>query len=110
LIVSNHGGRQLDAAPATIHSLPAIVSAVNGEIPVLIDSGFRSGTDIAKALALGANAVLIGRPALYGLAVDGEKGVADVLQLLSKELTRTMTLLGASNVHSLQEIGLKSNN
>lgn len=106
LIVSNHGGRQLDAAPATIHSLPAIVSAVKGRIPVLVDSGFRSGTDVAKALALGASAVLIGRPVLYGLAVDGERGVLDVLQLLSRELTRTMTLLGASDVHSLHESDL----
>ncbi len=94
----------MDIHPVILHRLE-----LSG-YPLLIDSGFRSGTDIAKALALGANAVLIGRPALYGLAVDGEKGVADVLQLLSKELTRTMTLLGASNVHSLQEIGLKSNN
>lgn len=109
LIVSNHGGRQLDAAPATIHSLPAIVSAVNGDIPVLVDSGFRSGTDVAKALALGASAVLIGRPVLYGLAVDGEKGVSDVLQLLSKELTRTMTLLGAGDVHMLRDLRLNLN-
>lgn len=108
LIVSNHGGRQLDAAPATVHSLPSIVSAVKGEIPVLVDSGFRSGTDIAKALALGANAVLIGRPVLYGLAVDGERGVTSVLNLLSKELTRSMTLLGASNVHLLREHFLNS--
>lgn len=108
LIVSNHGGRQLDAAPATIHSLPAIVSSVQGAIPVLVDSGFRSGTDIAKALALGASAVLVGRPVLYGLAVDGESGVSGVLQLLSKELTRTMTLLGASDVHMIRELGMTS--
>lgn len=110
LIVSNHGGRQLDAAPATIHSLPAIVSAVQGEIPVFVDSGFRSGADIAKALALGANAVLVGRPVLYGLAVDGVSGVSGVLQLLSRELTRTMTLLGASDIHMLRALGLTPHN
>lgn len=110
LIVSNHGGRQLDAAPATIHSLPAIVSAVQGEIPVFVDSGFRSGADIAKALALGANAVLVGRPILYGLAVDGMSGVSGVLQLLSRELTRTMTLLGASDIHMLRALGLTPHN
>lgn len=110
LIVSNHGGRQLDTAPATIHSLPAIVDAVHGAIPVLVDSGFRSGTDIAKGLTLGADAVLIGRPVLYGLAVDGEAGVSNILQLLSKELTRTMTLLGASDIRMLHELGLSTPN
>lgn len=110
LIVSNHGGRQLDAAPATVESLPAVVAAVRGAIPVLVDSGFRSGTDIAKALALGADAVLIGRPVLYGLAVDGDAGVSNVLQLLSRELIRTMTLLGASDVQKLRELGLASQN
>lgn len=106
LIVSNHGGRQLDAAPATIETLPIIVKAVRGEIPVLVDSGFRSGTDIAKALALGATAVLIGRPVLYGLAVDGEAGALAVLQLLANELSRTMTLLGASEISMLRNLGL----
>jgi (S)-mandelate dehydrogenase len=106
LIVSNHGGRQLDAAPATIETLPIIVKAVHGAIPVLVDSGFRSGTDIAKALALGATAVLIGRPVLYGLAVDGEAGALAVLQLLANELSRTMTLLGASEISTLRNLGL----
>jgi len=101
LIVSNHGGRQMDAAPAAITALPPVLDAVGGQVPVLVDSGFRSGTDIAKALALGAQGVLIGRPALYGLAVDGEKGVSAVLELLARELTRTMTLLGAAQVSDL---------
>ncbi|HAX20288.1 MAG TPA: alpha-hydroxy-acid oxidizing protein [Hydrogenophaga sp.] len=101
LIVSNHGGRQMDAAPAAITALPPVLDAVGGQVPVLVDSGFRSGTDIAKALALGAQGVLIGRPALYGLAVDGEEGVSAVLELLARELTRTMTLLGAAQVSDL---------
>lgn len=106
LIVSNHGGRQLDAAPATIEVLPPIVEAVGGQMPVLVDSGFRSGADIAKALALGAQGVLIGRPALYGLAVNGEDGVCDVLEILARELTRTMTLLGTAHVAELGKLDL----
>jgi (S)-mandelate dehydrogenase len=102
LIVSNHGGRQMDAAPAALTALPPVLDAVGGQIPVLVDSGFRSGTDIAKALALGAQGVLIGRPVLYGLAVDGEEGVSAVLELLARELTRSMTLLGAAQVSDLR--------
>jgi (S)-mandelate dehydrogenase len=98
IIVSNHGGRQLDAAPATIQALPAVVAAVAGCIPVLVDSGFRRGSDIVKALALGARAVLIGRPVLYGVAVDGEVGAGAVLDILGAELVRTMTLIGASRI------------
>ena len=74
VVVSNHGGRQLDNAPATIDALPEVVEAVAGRIPVLIDGGIRRGTDVAVALAIGAEAVLVGRPALWGLAVDGEAG------------------------------------
>lgn len=107
LIVSNHGGRQLDAAPAAIEALPRVLEAVGGQVPVLVDSGFRSGADIAKALALGAQGVLIGRPALYGLAVNGEEGASSVLELLARELTRTMTLLGASNVAELSDLDLQ---
>lgn len=98
LIVSNHGGRQLDSAPSPIEVLPAIVSEVGHRMPVFVDSGFRSGADIAKALALGARAVFIGRPVLYGLAVDGEAGVHAVLQLLGEELARTMILIGAARI------------
>jgi (S)-mandelate dehydrogenase len=101
LIVSNHGGRQLEAAPSPMEVLPAIVQAVNERIPVFADSGFRSGTDIAKALALGARAVFVGRPVLYGLAASGEPGVRAVLQLLSEQLARTMALIGAARVEDI---------
>lgn len=102
LIVSNHGARQLDLAPASITQLPAIVDAVHGRLPVLMDSGIRRGADVARALALGAQAVLIGRPVLYGLAVDGQAGVQHVLQTLAEELERTLVLLGEANVGSLR--------
>ena len=94
IVVSNHGGRQLDGAPATIDALPAIVAAVGGRIPVLIDGGVRRGVDIARALALGATACLIGRPHLWGLAVGGDAGVAAVLGLYRRELDRVMALCG----------------
>ncbi|QNK68702.1 alpha-hydroxy acid oxidase [Variovorax sp. PAMC26660] len=104
IVVSNHGGRQLDAAPASIAALPAIVGAVGGRIPVLMDGGIRRGSDIVKALALGARATLVGRAPVYGLACDGEQGALSVLRLLAEETERTMTLLGATNVH---ELGLR---
>ena len=94
IVVSNHGGRQLDGAAATIEALPAIVAAVEGRIPVLLDGGVRRGVDIARALALGAKACLIGRPHLWGLAVAGEAGVAAVLDLYRRELDRVMALCG----------------
>lgn len=95
LIVSNHGGRQFDAAPSAIGALPAIVDAVQGRIPVFMDSGVRRGTDVARALALGARAVFVGRPVLYGLAASGQTGVEGVLRLLGEEFERCMVLLGA---------------
>ncbi len=95
VVVSNHGGRQLDNAPATIDALPEVVEAVAGRIPVLIDGGIRRGTDIAVALALGAEAVLVGRPALWGLAWDGEAGARRALEMLSDELRLALALLGA---------------
>ncbi|MBV7483474.1 alpha-hydroxy acid oxidase [Bordetella sp. BOR01] len=95
IIVSNHGGRQLDAAPSTISMLPRIRDAVDGKAPVFIDGGFRRGSDIAKALACGAHGVFLGRPVAYGLAAGGEAGVGKVLALLCAELERTMTLVGA---------------
>ncbi|KQW56549.1 alpha-hydroxy acid oxidase [Variovorax sp. Root411] len=101
IVVSNHGGRQLDAAPASIAALPAIADAVGGRIPVLMDGGIRRGSDVVKALALGARAVLLGRAPLYGLACDGERGALSVLQLLVQETERTMTLLGAAHVREL---------
>jgi 4-hydroxymandelate oxidase len=94
LIVSNHGGRQLDATPASLDRLAPIAEAVGGRIPLLLDGGVRRGTDVAKAMALGARAVAIGRPVLWGLAVAGEAGVRRVLELLRVELTNALTLLG----------------
>jgi isopentenyl diphosphate isomerase/L-lactate dehydrogenase-like FMN-dependent dehydrogenase len=101
LIVSNHGGRQLDGAPATIDALQAIAAAVDRKIPVLLDGGVRRGADVVKALALGATACLIARPHLWGLAVAGEAGVAQVLEILRKEIDRAMGLMGAAKVSEL---------
>jgi 4-hydroxymandelate oxidase len=102
IIVSNHGGRQLDSADATLHALPGVVAAAAGRVPVLVDGGVRRGTDVVKALLLGARAVLIGRPYLWGLAVEGEAGVARVLGLLHEETSRTLALLGAPSIAALQ--------
>jgi isopentenyl diphosphate isomerase/L-lactate dehydrogenase-like FMN-dependent dehydrogenase len=101
IIVSNHGGRQLDGAPATLDALPAIADRVGGRATVLVDGGIRRGTDVVKALCLGADACLIGRPALYGLAVGGESGVAHVLGILREEIDRTLALMGCSDVADL---------
>jgi (S)-3,5-dihydroxyphenylglycine transaminase len=98
LIVSNHGGRQLDGAPATLEALPAIAAAVAGRIPVLLDGGIRRGADILAARALGADAVLVGRPVLHGLAVAGHHGAYDVLDLLKDGLRDAMTLAGVGRV------------
>jgi 4-hydroxymandelate oxidase len=101
IIVSNHGARNLDTQPATIEALPAVAAAVEGRIPVLLDGGVRRGTDIVKALALGATAVLIGRPYLYGLAAGGATGVAHIQRILRKELRMAMALLGRPNLASI---------
>jgi isopentenyl diphosphate isomerase/L-lactate dehydrogenase-like FMN-dependent dehydrogenase len=101
VVVSNHGGRQLDNAPATIDALPEVVEAVSGRIPVLIDGGIRRGTDVAVALAIGAEAVLVGRPALWGLAYDGEAGARLALEMLADELRLALALLGAANPSAL---------
>ena len=92
IVVSNHGGRQLDGAVASITALPAIVEAVGGAAPVMIDGGFRRGVDVVKALALGARAVLIGRPHLWGVACAGEDGVTWVLELFRREIDRALAL------------------
>jgi isopentenyl diphosphate isomerase/L-lactate dehydrogenase-like FMN-dependent dehydrogenase len=94
VIVSNHGGRQLDGVPASLDALPEVVEAVGERIEVLVDGGVRRGTDVVKALALGARAVLVGRPVIWGLTVGGEAGVRDVLELLRRELKLGLTLLG----------------
>jgi L-lactate dehydrogenase (cytochrome)/(S)-mandelate dehydrogenase len=98
VIVSNHGGRQLDSAPAAIDVLPEVATAVGGRIPILVDGGFRRGSDVVKALALGASAVLIARPQLWGLAVAGEPGVAHVLEIYRREIDHVMGLCGISRI------------
>ncbi|MBF6621683.1 MAG: alpha-hydroxy-acid oxidizing protein [Patulibacter sp.] len=97
IVVSNHGGRQLDGVPGAIEALPAVVDAVAGRAEVLLDGGIRRGTDVVKALALGASAVLIGRPYLYGLAAAGEPGVRRVLEILRAEIDLTLALVGAAS-------------
>jgi L-lactate dehydrogenase (cytochrome)/(S)-mandelate dehydrogenase len=101
IVVSNHGGRQLDGAIASLDALPAIVAAVDGRIPVLLDGGVRRGSDVVKALTLGASACLIGRPHLWGLSVAGEAGVAHVLRLLRDEIDRCLGLMGARTIADL---------
>ena len=110
VIVSNHGGRQLDTTFATVEVLPEVVDAVQGEAEVYMDGGIRRGSDIVKALALGARAVLIGRPLFWGLAVNGEAGVRHVLQILRDELEMTMVLCGRPDLDSLDRsmLGLNS--
>ncbi|EXF44697.1 L-lactate dehydrogenase [Pseudomonas sp. BAY1663] len=100
LIVSNHGGRQLDGTIAALRALPAVVAAV-GELPVMVDSGFRRGTDVLKALALGARLVFIGRPFNYAAAYAGEAGVSHAIGLLAAELQRDMAMLGATRIEEL---------
>ena len=101
IVVSNHGGRQLDGAPATLRILPEIVAAVNGKAEVLLDSGIRRGADVVKALCLGARAVLCGRAYAYGLAAAGEAGVTRAIEILRCDLDRTLKLLGCPSVRSL---------
>jgi 4-hydroxymandelate oxidase len=98
LIVSNHGGRQLDTTPATIQQLPRVAEVVEGRVPLLLDGGVRRGIDVVKALALGAAAVAVGRPVVWGLAVAGEDGVAKVLALLRRELENALTLCGCDSL------------
>ena len=98
IVVSNHGGRQLDGTVASIDALPEVVQAVAGRCEVYFDGGIRRGTDILKALALGARAVLVGRPILWGLAVNGREGVQHTLEMLHAELTCAMALAGRSTL------------
>jgi L-lactate dehydrogenase (cytochrome) len=103
--VSNHGGRQLDHMAAPMDVLPEIVERVEGRLEIIVDGGIRRGSDIVKALALGANACAIGRPYLYGLAAAGQDGVAHVVHLLAEEMRRTLMLLGVSNIKELRDSG-----
>ncbi|HTM47255.1 MAG TPA: alpha-hydroxy acid oxidase [Bryobacteraceae bacterium] len=101
IVVSNHGARYLDGAPSTIEALPGIVDAVRGRLPVLIDGGFRRGTDVLKALAIGAKAVLVGRPPLFGLGAFGQAGVQRVMEMLQSELALAMGLSGKPNLAAI---------
>jgi L-lactate dehydrogenase (cytochrome) len=101
VVVSNHGGRQLDGVSASLRALPEIVAAVGGQIEVLLDGGVRRGGDIAKAVCLGARAVLIGRAYAYGLAAAGEAGVARAIKILKDDLDLTLTLLGCPSIDAL---------
>jgi len=98
IVVSNHGGRQLDGAPSTISALPGIAAAIDGQCELLFDGGIRSGQDIAKALALGARAVLIGKSFLFALAAGGEAGITKALEILRNELKVTLPLTGTSDI------------
>lgn len=101
VFVSNHGGRQLDTAPATITVLPEIVAAVDGKVEVLVDGGVRRGTDIVKALAYGADAVFIGRPVAFALACGGEQGVARMIEIVRAQLENAMALCGVTNIQAI---------
>jgi len=103
IVVSNHGGRQLDGAPSTISKLPTIVEAVGSEIEVLFDGGVRSGQDVMRALALGARGCLVGRAYIYGLGAGGESGVATAIEILRKELSVTMALTGTRSIDEVDE-------
>jgi L-lactate dehydrogenase (cytochrome) len=108
IVVSNHGGRQLDGAPSTIKALPKVADAIGGQKEILIDSGIRTGQDIFRALALGANACMIGRPFLYGLGAGGEAGVARAISILRGELDTTMILAGIDDVKKIDHRAIAS--
>jgi 4-hydroxymandelate oxidase len=101
IVVSNHGARNLDTVPATIDALPLVVEKVAGRLPLIVDGGIRRGTDVLKALALGASAVGIGRPYLHGLGVGGAEGVTRVVEILQRELEMAMMLTGRPNLASI---------
>ena len=109
VIVSNHGGRQLDGAASSLDALPGVIDAVGGRIPVLVDGGIRRGSDVVKALALGAAACLIGRPQLWGLSVAGEDGVARVLEIYRQEIDRAMGLCGVTSIAGINKTLLLKN-
>ena len=100
-MLSNHGGRQLDGVPATIDLLPGMAAAVRGRVPLVLDGGIRRGADVVKALALGATAVGVGRPVMWGLAAGGQDGASQVLEILRAELDHTLALCGADDTTAL---------
>ena len=102
IVITNHGGRQLDGAPASIDCLPAIAAVAKGKLTLLLDSGIRRGTDIIKTCALGADAVLLGRSTLYGVAVGGQAGAGHALDLLAEELRLSLYLLGRPDISALR--------
>ncbi|MDO9216581.1 MAG: alpha-hydroxy acid oxidase [Lacisediminimonas sp.] len=106
IVVSNHGGRVLQCGPISIHALPAVVERVDGRVPVLFDSGIRNGRDVFAALAFGATAVLVGRPAIWGLAANGAMGVAHVVRLLRDELEMTMALTGCARLADISRLSV----
>ncbi len=107
VIVSNHGGRQLESTPSTLSVLPEVVAAVGSQVEVLMDGGVRRGGDVLKALALGARSVLIGRPYLYGLMAAGEEGVLRILRIMYEDMARTMVLMGCRTVADLDPSWLR---
>jgi L-lactate dehydrogenase (cytochrome) len=103
IVVSNHGGRQLDGAPSSIEALPEIVDAVGSKLEIMFDSGIRSGQDVMRALALGAKSCMIGRAYAYGLGAAGQEGVAKAIELIGKELTTTMGLCGVNTIAEIDD-------
>ena len=110
IIVSNHGGRTMDTLPSSIELLPKITKAVDGKIPILFDGGIRRGTDVLKAIALGARAVMIGRPIMYGLATAGALGVAHTLKILKEELEVSMIFSGCKSIEEIKKLDIINNN
>ncbi|QYF88195.1 FMN-dependent L-lactate dehydrogenase LldD [Brevundimonas sp. PAMC22021] len=106
IVVSNHGGRQLDGVLSSVRALPAIAEAVKGDLSILLDSGVRNGLDVVRALALGADAVMLGRAFIYALAAEGQTGVANLLDIFEKEMRVAMTLTGAKSIASLDAANL----
>lgn len=103
IIVSNHGARQLDSVPATIEALPEIVKAVGSKLVVMVDGGIRNGTDVFKAIALGAQLVFVGRPVIYGLAVNGQSGVESIFDIIKQELDLAMALNGVNTIKDINQ-------
>lgn len=106
IVISNHGGRQLDCTLSTVEALPAIAAAVKGKLPIILDGGVRRGSDVFKAIALGADLVLIGRPVLWGLTFKGQEGVETVANILEREFSRTMALAGVTRVSDIKSESL----